>query len=123
MADSKSSTPSLAMVATSMVEALSGPLLTAPHALIVHLDSSGNLQHQPVGNGQSLMRLDELQDHLNARPLSAEFLADLRDYCQGRLDAQAEARATSGFVIPRGAARWEIAHVNVFQPVTVGGAQ
>lgn len=95
----------------------------APRAIIVSLGLRGEIVHQPVGEGQSVMRLDELQDHLNARPISAEYLADLRNYCEGRLAAMDEACKSGGFVIPRATGQWEISHANAFQPVTVGGAQ
>lgn len=92
----------------------------APRAILTSLDASGQLQHSPVEYGQSLIRLEtELIDHLNAKPYDDQFLADLRDYCAGRLAARDAARATGGFVIPRSPGHWEIAHIAAFQPVEV----
>ncbi len=111
-------------IAALMLAELSGPALTAPRALLVSLDGAGALQHQPIGMGQSLVRIEtELIDHLNARPLSDAWLESLRDYVDGRLAALDEARRTGGFAIPRGHQRWVIAHETAFQPVTVGGVQ
>lgn len=113
---------------THFVEAAASLLATlrgngAPRAVLVSLDEDGNPVLRPIVAGESIVQLSNLQDHLNARPLEPGYLEDLRDYCQGRLAAQAEACKTGGFVIPRAAGRWEIAHANAFQPVTVGGAQ
>lgn len=118
--NSKSTTPLLATQANILATLTAA---NAPRALIVSLGPLGELVHQPLEHDQSVMRLDELQDHLNARPVSAEYLSDLRDYCDGRLAAQAEARATGGFVIPHSPGNWQIAHVPAFEQVTVGGAQ
>ena len=108
----------------AMVTALSGPALTAPRALLVQLDSSGNLQYQPIGMGQSLLRIEtELFDHFNSKPISEAFLVELRDYAAGRLTALDEARATQGFVIPRAQGKWEIVHAPAWQSLTIGGPQ
>lgn len=110
--------------ALAMVTALGGPALTAPRALLVSLDEDGNLQHQAVGMGQSVVRLEtELFDHLNSKPFSDEWIAMLRDYCNGRLAAVAEARSTGGFVTAPEVGVWHINHVPAFQQLTVGGAK
>lgn len=112
-------------IASQMLVELNGPALTAPRALLVYLDRNGNLDHQPVRQGQSVLSLDELQDHLNAQPVSDAFLIELRDFCAGRLAALDEARRTRGFVTPHPteSRSWNINHVQAFQPVTIGGAQ
>jgi hypothetical protein len=86
-------------------------------ALLVTLGSDGQLEQQPVAYGSSVVNLaTELQDHLDAKPLSDEFLADLRNYCDSRLAAIRTARASGGFIIPR-PSRWEIAHVPAYAPL------
>lgn len=95
----------------------------APRALLVTLGSGGQLQQQAVNSGQSVVNLEtELQDHLNAYPYTTEWLLALRDYIDCRLAARIEAKATGGFCIPRQDSGWNIAHVNAFEPMTVGGA-
>jgi|GEM_PF-4942632 len=95
----------------------------APRALMVTLDDNGQLQYQAIEDGQSVVNLQtELHDHLNSAPQTDEFLIALRDYCSCRLAARAEADATGGFCIPRQEGGWNIAHINAFEPLTVGGA-
>lgn len=94
----------------------------APRALLVSLDHKGQLQHEEVGAGQAVVNLHtELFDHLNAAPQTSEFLAELRDYCAGRLAARAEAKACGGFSTPRADGGWNITHTSVFEPFTFRG--
>ena len=116
--DFNSSTPSLATADFSA--ALTGP--RAPRALIVSLDRNGQLTHRPISDGQSVVNLHtELFDHLNSAPQTDEYLLALRDYCDSRLAARAEAKASGGFMTPRASGGWNITHTSVFEPLTVGG--
>lgn len=91
-----------------------------PRAILVSLGRDGAVHTQPVASGQSVVNItDELIDHLSAYPHTTEWLEVLRDYCAGRLAARDEAKRTGGFVIPRAPGRWDIAHVQAFQPVVV----
>lgn len=83
----------------------------APRAVLVSLDRAGQMQHEPVDHGQSVLNIHtELIDHLDASPRSTEFLMALRDYCDGRLSARSEAKATGGVSMPRPGG-WNIVHV------------
>lgn len=83
----------------------------APRAVLVSLNRSGEIQHEPVQDGQSILNINaELIDHLDASPRSTEFLMALRDYCDGRLAARSEAKATGGVAMPRPGG-WDIVHV------------
>lgn len=113
-----SSTPSLATA--DFLTALTGP--SAPRALLVSLDRKGQLKYQQVEVGQSVVNLrTELFDHLNSAPQTDEYLQALRDYCDGRLAARADAKASGGFMTPRNGG-WNITHMSAFEPLTVGGA-
>jgi hypothetical protein len=103
-----------------ILAALTGP--NAPRAVLVSLGRSGQLSHQPIQQGQSVVNIEtELLGHLSAFPHTTEWLMALRDYIDGRLAARAEAQATGGISIPRQGGSWNIAHVNAFEPLTVGG--
>lgn len=94
----------------------------APRALLVSLDRHGNLAHQEVNDGQSVVNLHtELFDHLSSAPQTDEFLAELRDYCAGRLAARAETKACGGFSTPRADGGWNITHTSIFEPLTFRG--
>lgn len=83
----------------------------APRAALVSLDRTGQLQHEPVADGQSLLNIStDLIDHLDSRPYSTAFLTALRDYCDGRMAARAEAKSSGGVSMPR-AHGWDIVHV------------
>jgi hypothetical protein len=87
----------------------------APRAVLVSLDGAGHLVAQAVEHGQSILNIEtELQNHLNSRPWDDQFLADLRDYCAGRLAARAEAKKSGGVSMPR-AGGWNITHVNTIK--------
>jgi hypothetical protein len=104
-----------------ILSALTGP--QAPRALLVSLERNGELELTPVDHGQAVVNLDtELHDHLSASPRSTEWLLALRDYCDSRLAALAEAHATGGFTVPRADGGWDIAHINAFGPLVIGGA-
>lgn len=107
---------STAAVFAKALESLHHP--SGPRAVMVWLDHKNQPQVKPVAQGQSVLRLQspELFDHLSAEPCDSEFLQALRDYAEGRLAARAEARRSGGVVISRGPGRWEIAHVNAFDP-------
>lgn len=94
-----------------------GPVLAlltadnAPRALLVSLDRNGRLHHEPVADGQSLLNIQaELLDHLNAYPHTTAWLTALRDYCDGRLAARGEAKATGGVSMARPGG-WDIVHI------------
>lgn len=83
----------------------------APRALLVSLDRNGRLHHEPVADGQSLLNIQaELLDHLNAYPHTTDWLTALRDYCDGRLAARGEAKATGGVSMARPGG-WDIVHI------------
>lgn len=88
-------------------------------AVLISDAGDGKFEVRPVEQGKSLLNIrTELLDHLNAYPHTDEWLEDLRDYCESRLAARAEAQRTGGVVIPRKHGRWEIAHVQAFHPLT-----
>jgi len=104
-----------------ILAALTGP--HAPRALLVSLGRNGELELTPVDHGQAVINLDtELHDHLSAAPRSTEWLLALRDYCDCRLAARAEAQATGGVAIARKHGGWDIAHIDAFEPLVIGGA-
>ena len=103
-----------------ILAALTGP--HAPRAVLVSLGADGQLSHQPIHQGQSVVNIEtELRDHLSAFPHSTEWLLDLRDYIDGRLAARADAKTTGGISIPRQGGSWNIAHIKAFEPLAVGG--
>lgn len=82
-------------------------------AVLVSHGPNNTFHVQPVEYGQSVLNIrTELLDHLNAYPHSTEWLEDLRDYCNSRLDARADAVRTGGVVLPREHGRWEIVHID-----------
>lgn len=88
----------------------------APRVLLVHLGADGQLKHEPVNQGLSLVNINEdLIDHLNSYPHSDEWLISLRDYCDGRLAARQQSRASGGISLPMTDGGW-----NVVQPVAQG---
>lgn len=96
---------------------------TGSRAVLVTDAGEGKFTLHPVEQGKSLLNIQrDLQDHLSAYPLTDEWLEDLRNYCESRLAARAEAKATGGIVIPRKHGRWEIAHVPAFQSSSRGAA-
>ena len=104
----------------NILAVLTGP--QAPRALLVSLGRNGQLEHTPVAHGQAVVNLDtELHDHLSAAPRSTEWLLALRDYIDCRLAARAEAQATGGVAIARKSGGWDIAHINAFTPLVIGG--
>lgn len=104
-----------------LLAALTGP--HAPRAVLVSLGRNGQLEHQPIQQGQSVVNIEtELLSHLSAFPHTTEWLLALRDYCDCRLAARIEAQATGGVAIARQNGSWDIAHVNAFEPLTIGCA-
>ncbi|PWB21310.1 hypothetical protein DCO45_02630 [Comamonas sp. JNW] len=78
----------------------------------------GTYSVKPVEHGKSVLNVQtELFDHLSAFPVSDEFLQEIMDYCAGRLAARSEAKRTGGTAIARRHGLWEVAHVQMFQPV------
>ncbi len=87
-------------------------------AVIVSDDGlTGRLAASPVAAGQSVVNLHtELTSHLDAEPLSDEYLSNLRDYCTARLEAKALARATpDGLALATGKG-WVITDTRQFHP-------
>ncbi len=87
----------------------------APRALMVSIGRGGQLTHDAIEDGQSVLNIGtDLLDHLSSQPISNEFLIELRDYCSGRLAARKEAGATGGISIPKPGG-WNIAHIAAFE--------
>lgn len=85
--------------------------INAPRAILVSLDHEGRITHQAIHTGQSIINIEtDLQDHLSAQPVSTEFLLNLRDYCDGRLSARAEAKAAGGISLPTKDGIWNVVH-------------
>lgn len=102
---------------TSIVSALTGA--NAPRALLVSLDRNGQLEHVPVAFGESVLNIEsDLQDHLSAKPVSTEWLLNLRDYIDCRLAARSEARGASAISIPRKNG-FDIAYISAFRAIEV----
>jgi hypothetical protein len=73
-------------------------------AVLVSRNDDGSERRQIVGQRDSVLDIkSDLIKHLNEQPVSDEWLADLRDYCDGRLKARSEARATRTIIFPQGA--------------------
>lgn len=80
----------------------------APRAALVTLEGN-DLKVQAVAYGCSVVNLNEdLTSHLSASPFSDEFLVDLRDYCEARLQARAAARAGGGVAVPGIGKTWAV---------------
>lgn len=89
---------------------LSAP--NAPRALLVSLSRDGQLNHQPVARGASVLDIEtNLMDHLTDFPCSDAFLEQLRQYCESRLEARRQARVSGGFVYPQPGNVWTIMHM------------
>ena len=55
----------------------------------------------PIRHGMSALNLElDLQKHLNEYPFSEEWLVDLRDFVDAKLQAMRTARKSGGFAIP-----------------------
>ncbi|MGB3881992.1 MAG: hypothetical protein WA955_15590 [Diaphorobacter nitroreducens] len=101
---------------TAAIPGLSIPF--GARAVLVTDVGDGTFAIHPVAHGKSVLNVQtDLLDHLNHFPLPDQYLQDLRDYCDGRLAARQEAKETRGIVIPRERGRWEIAHIQAFQPM------
>jgi len=87
-------------------------------AAIVSADwLTGGLTAAPVAAGQSVVDLQtELTSHLDAEPISDEYLSNLRDYCTARLEARALARATPGGLALATGKGWVITDTRQFHP-------
>jgi hypothetical protein len=96
------------------------PGLTIPsgaRAILVAEAQDGKFTTTPVNYGQSVVNLrTELLDHLTAQPYSDEMLLELRDYCDARLQARADAKACGGIAIQRAARTWEVTHIPSIYP-------
>lgn len=74
-----------------------------PRAFLVALDidDGKTLRFQPVMNQHSVLDIEtELKKHLNEYPHSTDWLEDLRDYIDQRLEARALAKAKGGLSLP-----------------------
>ncbi|KPU89924.1 hypothetical protein APR50_18605 [Variovorax paradoxus] len=80
-------------------------------ALLVSIDDeTGQFKVRTIAEkGDSVLNIErDLLKHLNEYPHSTEWLEVLRDYCDGRLAARAEARRTGSFVTPKPMANWDM---------------
>ena len=82
-------------------------------AVVVGLDDdTGQLTARPLVMGESVLNIQrDLLKHLNEKPLSTEWLEQLREYCDGRLAARAEARATGRIITPNPRANWDMTSI------------
>lgn len=95
-----------------MNDRITVPGAEQPRASLVYVTDDGVVRRQDVGRNQSVLNIEhDLIKHLNEQPLSDAWLLQLRDYCNGRLGARAEARAAGRIVFPQGA-RLEHAEVH-----------
>lgn len=93
--------------AASYLAELTAP--NAPRALLVSLTDDRNLEHCPVDHGQSVLNIDtELFDHLSSKPYTTEWLTALRDYCDARLTARAQAVEVGGFITQKPGGGWKV---------------
>lgn len=75
-------------------------------ALLIATNDDGSERRQAVGQRDSVLNIEtDLIKHLNEQPFSDEWLLQLRDYCNARLGARAQARAAGRVVFPQGARR------------------
>jgi hypothetical protein len=73
-----------------------------------YVQRDGHVTRHSVAPDESILNIErDLIAHLNEGPYSSDFLAKLRDYCESRLQARAEARSAGKMVFPQ-AAFWEI---------------
>ena len=92
---------------------------TGARGVLVVDNGDGTFTMNPVAHGKSVLDVrTELLDHLSSFPCSDEWLHEMRDYCDARLQARAQARGTGGIAIARAERRWEIAHVQAFAPLS-----
>lgn len=55
----------------------------------------------PLKHGMSALNIEkELHKHLNEYPFSDEWLAELRDFVEAKLEARKRAKEKGGFAIP-----------------------
>ncbi len=83
--------------------------------LVASCIDTGVLVAQPVLEGQSVLNIGrDLMAHLNEYPYPDSFLETLRDYCDARLTARAEAKASRRVIMPSGnPAKWQPVMSNV----------
>lgn len=94
-------------LAASYLAALTEP--NAPRALLLSLADDGNLEHCPVDHGKAVLNIEtELQDHLSSKPYTTEWLTALRDYCDARLTARAQAVEVGGFITQKPGGGWKV---------------
>ncbi|MDP9895340.1 hypothetical protein J2W32_004438 [Variovorax boronicumulans] len=82
-------------------------------ALVISIDDDTvQFVGRPLVMGESVLNIQrDLLRHLNEKPLSTEWLEQLRDYCDSRLAARAEARATGRIVTPNPRANWDMTSI------------
>jgi len=92
-------------------------------ALLVGMDDeTGQFKVQPIAEqGDSVLNIKrDLLKHLNELPLSNEWLEVLRNYCDGRLKARAEAGARGSFITPKPLMAWDMTSMITAREVNNG---
>lgn len=70
-------------------------------AVLVSRNVDGSYRQMPVSPSSSVLDLHtELLNHLNEYPYSDEWLIELRDFVEAKLQARQSARKVDGFVTP-----------------------
>ena len=96
------------MAVQNLTQEITG--ITVPNgcrAVLVSQGNDGTYKSQPVEAADSVLNIKrDLLKHLNESPCSDEWLAQLRDYCDGRLAARSEARKGNGVIVPDWQAQW-----------------
>ncbi|QOF76079.1 hypothetical protein [Variovorax sp. 38R] len=109
--DDKSLTHSGEAEASSSLETRVAQVLSGPghRAAMVVRRGGGGFTIRPIEHGKSIVNIQrDLLVHLNEIPFEDGWLMALRDYCDGRLKARAEARSVRGFITPKPAACWDL---------------
>lgn len=91
-------------------------------ALLVGIDDeTGQFRARPIADGDSVLNIKrDLLKHLNEYPHTTEWLEVLRDYCDGRLKARAEAKARGSFITPRPLMAWDMTSIIAAREVNNG---
>jgi len=91
-------------------------------ALLVGVDEeTGQLCARPIADGDSVLNIKrDLLKHLNECPHTTEWLEVLRDYCDGRLKARADAKARGSFITPKPLMDWDMTSIIAAREVNNG---
>lgn len=78
--------------------------------MLLCLNDDGSIRKKVVAHDCSVLNIErDLRDHMNEYPYSDDWLAQVRDYINQRLDARRDARKFGAISVPvRGGVKWEV---------------